>query len=99
MTEPTPTGFDRTPLAEPLEDEPHLFDRPENVQRLLRGFYLCCLLLVLADFVVRRHTSHPWERLPAFYALYGFASCVLLVLLAKQMRRGVMRDERYYEDA
>ena len=29
----------------------HLFDRPQNVERLLKGFYVICILLVLADFV------------------------------------------------
>jgi hypothetical protein len=32
-----------------------------------------------------------------FYALYGFVACVLLVLLAAEMRKLVMRDEDYYE--
>jgi hypothetical protein len=31
------------------------------------------------------------------YGLYGFVSCVLLVLLGRGLRRLVMRDERYYE--
>jgi len=31
-----------------------------------------------------------------FYALYGFVACVLLVLLAKEMRKLVMRNEDYY---
>jgi len=30
------------------------------------------------------------------YAAYGFVSCVLLVLLGKVLRRGVMRRETYY---
>jgi hypothetical protein len=41
--------------------------------------------------------SHPWEGFFGFYALYGFVACVLLVLLAKEMRKLVMRDEDYYE--
>jgi len=32
-----------------------------------------------------------------FYSLYGFVACVILVLLAKEMRKLVMRDEDYYE--
>lgn len=32
----------------------------------------------------------------ASYALYGFAACVLLVLLGIVLRRLVMRDESYY---
>ena len=76
----------------------HLFDRPENVERLLKGFYAICILLALADFVVHRHIGFDWEKIPAFYAIYGFVACVLLVLIAKQMRKVLMRKEDYYGD-
>ena len=78
------------------EEKTHLFDKPQNVRRLLRGFYAICTLLVVADFVVHRHVYHPFERLPTFYALFGFIACVLLVLVATQMRRALMRGEDYY---
>ena len=32
------------------------------------------------------------------YAVYGFFSCVVLVLLGRGLRRMVMRKEDYYED-
>lgn len=76
----------------------HLFDRPENVNRLLKGFYAICILLVLADFIVHRHIGFDWEKIPAFYALYGFVACVLLVVVAKRMRNVLMRKEDYYDD-
>jgi len=75
----------------------YLFDKPKNVQRLLRGFYLCCTLLVLAEFIIHRHVAHPWEGLYAFYAFYGFVACVVLVLAATQLRKLIMRDEDYYD--
>ncbi len=75
----------------------YLFDKPKNVQRLLRGFYFCCVLLVLAEFVIHRHLVHPWEGLFAFHALYGFVACVVLVLAATQLRKLLMRDENYYD--
>ena len=80
-------------------EKQYLFDKPKNVQRLLRGFYLCCVLLVLAEFVIHRHVYHPWEGLFAFHAGYGFVACVVLVLAATQMRKLVMRDEDYYDPA
>ncbi|MCP5152383.1 MAG: hypothetical protein H6983_23715 [Ectothiorhodospiraceae bacterium] len=72
-------------------------DRPENVRRLLRVFYVVCLGLIAADLVYHRHVSHPLESMPGFYGVYGFVACVLLVLVAKQMRRLLMRDEHYYD--
>lgn len=76
----------------------YLFDRPENVNRLLKGFYAICILLALADFVVHRHIGFGWEKIPAFYAGYGFVACVLLVLIAKKIRNVVMRKEDYYDE-
>ncbi len=74
------------------------FDKPENIQKILRVFYVVCGLLVIADFLVHRHIYHSWEKLPAFYALYGFVGCVILVLIAKEMRKFLMRGEDYYDE-
>lgn len=74
----------------------YLFDKPENVKRLMHGLYGVCGLLVVLDFVIHRHVLHKWESIPAFYAIYGFVGCVLLVLIAKGMRRFLMRSEDYY---
>ena len=79
-------------------EKKYLFDNPRNVDRLLRGFYAICILLVVIDFFVHRHIYMEWENLPAFYALYGFVACVLLVLLAKLLRKVVMRKEDYYDE-
>lgn len=74
------------------------FDHPQNVKRLLRVFYLICAGLVVVDFVYNRHVVHPLEHLWGFYAGYGFVACVILVLVAKELRKLVMRDEDYYDD-
>ncbi len=76
----------------------HLFDRPRNVQRLLRSFYGFLILLLLVDVLVVKHGYFPWEEATAFYAVFGFVACVVLVLLAKYVLRPlVMRREDYYD--
>jgi len=86
-------------MSAPLSDEKkYFFDKPENVKRVLKWFYVICGLLVLADFVVHRHVGFGWEKIPAFYAIYGFVACVVLVVLAKEMRKVVMRKEDYYDE-
>ncbi len=77
----------------------HLFDEPKNVRRLVHGLVAACIVLVLLDGVVHRHLDHPWESLFGFYAFYGFTACVVLVLLAKEMRKLVMRAEDTYRPA
>ncbi len=76
----------------------HIFDNPRNVKLLLAVFYTICVLLVVADFLIHRHITMEWEKIPAFYALYGFVACVLLVVVAKLMRKIVMREENYYDE-
>ncbi len=72
-------------------------DRPESRRLIRRVLYAACILLVVADFLVHRHISTDIERVPAFYALYGFAALVGVVMAAKGLRMLVKRDEGYYE--
>lgn len=73
-------------------------DDMRNVDRLVYGLYVLCGLLVVIDIFVPKHGPFAIEHIFGFYAWYGFISCVALVLVAKQLRRFVMRPEDYYED-
>lgn len=89
------------PLACPVGEEKgreHFFDDPVHVKWVLRALYAVCGGLFAVDFFFHRHTVHPWEGVWGFYPLYGFVSCVLLVLAAKEMRKVVMRDGDYYDE-
>lgn len=91
-----PPLSDRAWMKDP--DEPEgMWDKKKNVDRLLYVFYTLCVLLVLGDVVVHRHVYHEWEHLFGFHAWYGFVACWILVVVAKQMRRVLMRPEDYYD--
>ncbi len=89
---------DRKSASVPTPNDKHVFDKPGNVRAVLMLLYIICALLGIADFVLHRHVEHPLESLPAFYAVYGFVGCVSLVLVAKELRKWVKREETYYED-
>ena len=74
----------------------HLWDKAENVNRLLWVFYALCVVLVVLD-LLHREVHHPWERFFGFHAFYGFVACWTLVVVAKGMRKLLMRDEDYYD--
>lgn len=76
----------------------HFFDDPLRVKRAIQALFAVCGLTFLLDFVVHRHVDHPWEGMVGFYAVYGFVACVLLVLIAKEMRKLLMRKEDYYDE-
>lgn len=77
--------------------DPSFFDKPKNVKIIIYSFYVVCVILVALDFVIHRHIYLDFEKIPAFYAIYGFVACVVLVVLAKLMRLVLMRDETYYD--
>ena len=80
------------------KNKKYWLDNKDNINKILYGFYAICGLLFAADFIIHRHIYHSWEKLPGFYAVFGFVACVILVLIATQMRKVLMRDENYYEN-
>jgi hypothetical protein len=72
-------------------------DDANNVTRLYRGLWATALVLLLLDWIVHRHDEVAFATIPTFYAAYGFFACVLLVLVAKGLRRFLKRPEDYYE--
>ena len=80
-----------------MNDKKYLFDNPKNVKILIRSLYACCIILFTLDLFIDRHIYHPWESFLGFYAIYGCLACVVLVMIAREMRKVVMRDEDYYD--
>jgi hypothetical protein len=82
-----------------MKQEPRrFFDKRENTTKVLWIFHALCAALLVIDMFYHRHTMHAWEDMWGFYAIYGFVACVVLVLVAKQLRKLVMVSERYYGD-
>ncbi len=78
------------------QEKQHIFDNPNNVRRVVHALVGICIVLLAVDFFYERHAARAWEGLIGFYAFYGFVACVALVLIAKEMRKVVMRSEDYY---
>ena len=54
---------------------------------------------VLGDTRLSTATSTiPGRAVRLSTRIYGFVACVLLVLIAKEMRKIVMRNDDYYDD-
>lgn len=71
-------------------------DDRRAVDRFVYGLFAVCAGLFLADFFYDKHVYLTAEKIPGFYALYGFVMCGALVFCAKGLRRFVKRDEDYY---
>ena len=69
------------------------FDKPEHFRLFLRLFFAALGMLLIADLFIDKHAEFPWEETPCFFAAYGYISCVVLVLVAKVLRRLIRKDE------
>ena len=66
--------------------------------RILIAFFVLCAFFLGMDFVGERVAHHPLEEWKAIYPVFGFVGIALLIVIAKGLRRLVMRSEDYYED-
>ncbi len=78
-------------------ETPRWLDRKENVQKIIRATLFICALVVFADLFYEKHGHFSFENIVGFHAIYGFISCVILVVAATGLRRFLMRDEDYYD--
>lgn len=94
-------GFEPT-RGRASQRPPFLVTR-EAARRALIVLHAAAVLVVGVELVRPLGADgHGVERVHALdffgsYALYGFTACVVLVLLGRVLRRGVMRDENYYD--
>ncbi len=64
---------------------------------ILRIFFALSAIVLLLDFVVEREHHHPLEEMRVIYPFFGFFGIALLIVMAKGLRRLVMRSEDYYD--
>ena len=79
-------------------------DKPKNglegagiLKKTSRVLYVVCVLLLLADFFIHKHTYIAAEGWFGFHGFYGFAAAVALVLAARGLRVILGRREDYYD--
>jgi hypothetical protein len=75
-----------------------------NTKTLKRMMWVILALLVVVDFFLHRH--HPpllafgLDGIPGFSAVYGFVSCVLIIVVSKFLGHSwLSRPENYYDRA
>jgi hypothetical protein len=94
------TGKKRSEIKTPAK---HSRDEADvSVTRRLRRIFYAALVVIVAAEPFLSHPDHAvffWHTLPGFDALYGFMSCVVVVLFAKALGRLILqRREDFYDD-
>jgi hypothetical protein len=80
-----------------------LLEDPVRFARLKRWFYAGLAVVAVAEMVLPRifrgDESHfSFEDFPAWGSLYGFLSCVAIIVVSKLIGKlGLMRREDYYD--
>lgn len=87
------------------EDEPRIhdprrywLDQPGNVKKLVYAVFAVCAMLFLADAVYHKHAHFEAENWFGFYAIFGFAAFIGVVMAGKALRKLIMRNEDYYDE-
>ncbi|MBL4620072.1 MAG: hypothetical protein JKX88_08250 [Marinicaulis sp.] len=81
----------------PADGKSYWLDDKKNVGKIWHGMIVICVALTVADFFIDKHPYFSIEKILNFYGIFGFVSCVFLVLTAAQLRKVLMRDEDYYQ--
>jgi len=73
-----------------------LLTRPSSVCLLRRIFWAVLLLTIVLQLVITIKGYFGIDGWVGFGAVYGFLSCVVMVLVAKVLGYLLKRDESYY---
>lgn len=73
-------------------------DDPRRVNLGIKVLGALCVVLLLLDLVIHRHSYFSIEKWIGFYSITGFVAFSVIVIAAKNLRRIIRRDETYYAD-
>lgn len=81
------------------EQDKHWLMREENIRKLWIIFITILALTVVAGIFVHQHVYFGIEDSFAFFAWYGFITCVGMVVFAKLLGYFLKRPEDFYNPA
>jgi hypothetical protein len=84
------------PMTDPAQK--HWLIRPATIRGFWRFGWVVLALLVLGDFFIHGHPVSKVDGTFGFYAWYGFAACVAMVLFSKAIGAFLKRADTYYDD-
>lgn len=73
----------------------------DRLKLVIRLSFVGLALLVAWDvlFVSKEHAHTAVERIPGFWAVFGFVACVVIIIVSKWYGHlGIMTREDYYDN-
>jgi len=83
-------------MSEPTRE--HWLVRAKTIRLMWRGGFVVLALTVLSELLVESYSSFGIDGTFGFYAWFGFAACVAMVLFAKGLGVFIKRPDTYYDD-
>lgn len=80
-----------------MNHQQHWLVRPKTIRLLWVGFIAVLAATVIAGLFVEQHDHFGVEGSFAFFAWYGFLTCVAMVVFAKLLGIFLKRPEDYYQ--
>lgn len=75
----------------------HMVKNAKTLERI--AYVILALTVVLDLFIPRDHVYFFWDDIPGFSAVYGFISCILIIIVSKALGHyWLSRPEDYYDD-
>lgn len=81
---------------EDMTRSPILSDKA--LRRWWIGLWVVLIACVLAQFAMHPHPYFEIDGIFGFYALFGFMSCVAIVVISKLLGKPLKRKESYYAE-
>jgi membrane protease YdiL (CAAX protease family) len=82
----------------PKNESDHWLTRPKTIRWLWVVFIFILALTVLGQIPIKIKSYFGIDGWFGFAAVYGFVSCVAMVLIAKGLGFFLKRDEQFYDD-
>jgi uncharacterized membrane protein YdcZ (DUF606 family) len=78
----------------------YLRDRLKTVIRVCVGVLVLLVIVDAIPALVDKHHAHTAiEKLPVFWAVFGFVGCVFIIIASKAFgKAGIMKREDYYDE-
>jgi len=75
----------------------NMMAKPALLKRI--GWVTLASLVVIDFFLPRPYLHFFWDSLPGFSAVYGFVSCILIIVVSKALGKlWLLKPEDYYDD-
>lgn len=85
------------PTKEENDGKKYWLDDMRNVHKIFWALVVVCACLFLSDLFYHKHVVYEFENWIGFFGLFGFSVSFALVLIARELRKILMRDEDYYD--